>query len=176
MGYFSSYLVGGLAAVVSWAMVAPADYGVSELAAAFGAPANDTGSRVMRSRKSDRAVPASAMPRPEAATVTAIEVVGVDNAAILYRDRNGNVLYRTDPVRNVTMIAKGVKLPEVTIRNDARTTPTPVSVDVPTASPAKMPIGCEPAASPIASPQLSHLTGRCLAQADQPTVVASLVR
>ena len=71
------------------------------------------------------------------------------------------------------MIAKGVKLPEVTVRQDDHSPAIPVPVVVPDAGkPSKLPIGCEPAASPIASPELSHRTGRCLAAAD-PVVLAS---
>ena len=106
-------------------------------------------------------------------TVTSIEVVGVDDTTIVYRDRDGNILYRTDPVKNVTVIAKGTKLPEVTVRQDARSATRPVPVSVPDeAKSGKTPFGCEPVASPIASPELSHLTGRCLAQSEPPVALA----
>jgi hypothetical protein len=169
MGHVASYFLGGFAAVASWTMVAPSDTAAPTFADVFrAADQQSTSATVMRGPKGDRLPPAaSPQELPDTGVrrvVTSIEVVGVDDAAIVYRDREGNILYRTDPVRNVTMIAKGVKLPEVTVRqgDHSPTTPTPVTVPD-AAKPAKLPIGCEPSASPIASPQLSHLSGRCLA-------------
>jgi hypothetical protein len=175
MGHVTSYLLGGFAAVTSWAMVAPGTPAPPSLAEFFNAPSRSSSETVVRHTKSDRLAPAASQQAlPETGIrriVTSIEVVGVDDAAILYRDRDGNILYRTDPVRNVTMIAKGVKLPEVTVRQGDRSPATPVPVTVPGADkPAKLPIGCEPAASPIASPHLSHLTGLCLASLDPDAV------
>jgi hypothetical protein len=166
MGNVTSCLLGGFAAVASWTMVAPSDSPAPTFADIFHASGRTE--TVMRAAKGDRLAPAvSQRELPDVGVkriVTSIEVVGVDDAAIVYRDRDGNILYRTDPVRNVTMIAKGVKLPEVTVRQGDRSTTTPVPVTVPdAAAPAKLPIGCEPPASPIAAPQLSHLTSRCLA-------------
>lgn len=176
MGHVTSYLLGGFAAVASWTMVAPADSGGPSLGDMFRASPLDQGASVVRTTKTDRLMlktSPSATPADQHKTVTAIEVVGVNDAAIVYRDRDGNILYRTDPVKNVTVIAKGTKLPEVTVRQDARSSTRPVPVHVPDeAKSGKMPIGCEPAASPIASPELSHLTGRCLAQAEVPVALA----
>jgi hypothetical protein len=171
MGHVTSYLLGGFAAVTSWAMVAPSESAAPSFADIFRAPDQAASETVMRATKGDRlATAASQQALPDAGVrriVTSIEVVGVDDASILYRDRDGNILYRTDPVRNVTVIAKGVKLPEVTVRQGDRSPTTPVPMTVPDAGkPAKLPIGCEPAASPIASPHLSHLSGLCLAALD----------
>jgi hypothetical protein len=175
MGHVTSCLLGGFAAVASWAMVAPSNPSVPNFADAFRASGDRTADTVVRSSKGDRWATAAAqksLPDTDIKRiVTSIEVVGVDDTAIVYRDRDGNVLYRTDPVRNVTVIAKGVKLPEVTVRQDGRSATTPVPVNVPEADkPTKLPIGCEPAASPIAAPEMARLTGRCLAQADIPTM------
>lgn len=174
MGQVTSYLLGGFAAVVSWAMVAPSDSAVPSFADMFRATDRVAFESVVRPTKGDRLVPAAAQQAlPDAAirrVVTAIEVIGVDDMSIVYRDRDGNILYRTDPVTNVTVIAKGVKLPEITVRQGERSPATPVPVTVPDAGkPAKLPIGCEPAASPIAAPELSHLTGRCLAALEPPS-------
>jgi hypothetical protein len=164
MSHISSTLLGGFAAVVAWMMVAPADSG-TETASQSG-----TRMQVERAMKGDRLVPATNQPATaERRTVTAIEVVGLDDTTIVYRDRDGNVLFRTDPVRNVTVVAKGIKLPEVTVRRDAQTTPTPMPLRLPDDKQGKLPVGCEPPASPIVSPQLSRLPGRCLAMTDEPT-------
>ncbi len=172
MGQMASYLLGGFAAVASWTMVAPSDSPTPTLTDIFRSPVNTSSAGpVVRSTKSDRLVPASPQGTlPDSGvrkTVASIEVVGVDDAAIVYRDREGNVLYRTDPVRNVTVIAKGVKLPEVTVRQTEQTSIRKIPVTIPDAkAPSPMPIGCEPAASPIASPDLARVTGRCVSQAE----------
>lgn len=179
MGHITSYMLGGLAAVASWSMVAPGDSGSgpSPISAAFHSPASSAaaGSPVNRTAKGDRLAPV----RPgEKQTVATIEVVGVNDAAIIYRDRHGNMLYRTDPLNNVTVIAKGVKLPEVTVRQNAGSSTTPVPIEVPGNKPSgktKLPVGCESAVSPIVSPQLSHLMGRCISQIPQPFMVASAI-
>jgi len=170
MGHIASCMIGGLAAVASWSMVAPPDQGggIPGIAAAFQLTGQqqDTQPSVNRVHKGDRLAPA----RPGVQTpVASIEVVGVDAAAIIYRDREGNILYRTDPVSNVTVIAKGVKLPDITVRRELGSATRPVPVQVPEktgdrTSPKSvpMPVGCEPVASPIASPRLSRLTGRCI--------------
>jgi hypothetical protein len=176
MSQITSYMIGGLAAVASWSMVAPPDAGsgIPSIAAAFQ-PADQTGQAhiaVNRAAKGDRLAPV----RPSAqSTVATIEVVGVRDAAIIYRDRDGNVLYRTDPVSNVTVIAKGVKLPDLTVRQDAGSSATPIPIKVieKTGDMSKMPIGCEPMVSPIASPRLSHLTGRCISEGERFVDVAT---
>lgn len=174
MGQITSYLLGGLAAVASWSMVAPGDGSTpSPLSTAFQNPAATaaSGPVVNRAAKGDRVAPVQP---GEKQTVATIEVVGVRDAAIIYRDRDGNILYRTDPMNNVTVIAKGVKLPDVTVRQDARSSITPVPVNVPAkGEKTKMPIGCESVASPIASPHLSHLTGRCISQLSVPVKLAA---
>jgi hypothetical protein len=57
-------------------------------------------------------------PRSEIKTV---EVIGVRDASIVYRDRSGNILFQTDPLANVTIVTKNVDLPEVTIRETETT-------------------------------------------------------
>lgn len=175
MGHITSYMIGGFAAVASWSMVAPPDGNqIPSISAAFhsGEAAALPEPAINRAAKGDRLAP----PRPMAQTpVASIEVVGVRDAAIIYRDRDGNVLYRTDPVSNVTVITKGVKLPDVTVRQDSHSATRTVPVQVPDRSDGKssMPVGCEPAVSPIASPHLSHLPTRCISQGEQAITVAA---
>ena len=158
MFHITSSLFGGLAAVTAWALVAP-----SFDQAAKASLAADTHERVNRTVKADRV----AAPRTNVGgtrTVVTVEVVGVQDAAIVYRDRDGRVLFQTDPLSNVTVISKGFVLPQVTVRETPQSTPAPIivpphNVD---ATPNKMPVGCDPVASPIAEPALARMTGRCL--------------
>ncbi len=154
MIHITSSLVGGLAAIATWALVAPSSgltsHGSGGVA---GEPA------VNRAAKADR-IAAAPVHRGDENAVATVEVVGIRDAAIVYRDRDGRVLFRTDPLRNVTVVSKGLMLPQLTVRETSQSTPTPI--EPPREVPPAIPIGCEPLASPIAQPTLAHLTGRCL--------------
>jgi hypothetical protein len=153
MFHITSSLVGGLAAVTAWALVAPGfDHSNASIA-------NNATQQVNRVTKSDRL----AAPRPTAGdrTVSTVEVIGVHDAAIVYRDRDGRVLFQTEPLSNVTVISKGVVLPQVTVR-ETPTTPAPVVVPRKLEAMPAIPVGCDPVASPIAEPALARVTGRCL--------------
>jgi hypothetical protein len=157
MCHITSYLLGGAAALAAWALISPVD-----LHSQIG-PSDASSASVNRAAKASRlAAPRSY--RTDEETVATVEVVGVRDAAIIYRDRDGRVLFQTDPVTNVTVISKDFVLPELTVRESKRSKPVPLEAPrQPTTQPA-LPIGCEPAVSPVAQPQLTHLTGRCLAQ------------
>jgi hypothetical protein len=140
------------------------------------------GSSVNRAAKSDRG--AAARPVAGGSTIATVEVVGLRDAAIVYRDREGRELFRTDPINNVTLVTKGLQLPEVTVRQHGNSVVEPVPVrtlhergqdrdqarERKPAAPAgrKVPVGCEPMFSPVAAPSLSHHAGRCMAQLDAP--------
>src|SRR5689334_7387208 len=103
MFHITSSLVGGLAAVTAWALVTPAlDHTTQDV------------QRVNRTMKSDRL--AISQPRGATRTVATVEVIGVHDAAIVYRDRDGRLLFQTDPVSNVTVVSKGFVLPQLTVR------------------------------------------------------------
>jgi hypothetical protein len=163
MFHVTSSLLGGLAAVTAWALVAPSsDFPTSTSAT------GDTQTQVNRSAKGDRLVPPR-LHRGEPDTVATVEVIGVRDAAIVYRNRDGRILFQTDPLSNVTVISKGFVLPQLTVRETTRSTPVPIEAPRERApSPPAIPIGCEPLASPIVQPHLAAIVGRCLSQADQP--------
>jgi hypothetical protein len=157
MFHITSSLIGGAAAVVAWALVAP-----SIDPAAQNGLSHAGHETVNRATKSDRLMLPPRHPQAQR-TVATVEVVGVHDAAIVYRDRDGNVLFQTDPVSNVTVIAKGFVVPQLTLRDTPQSKPAPI-IETPhdlDAAP-KLPIGCEPPASPIAEPALARLPGRCL--------------
>ena len=84
-----------------------------------------------------------------------VEVSGRLDAAITLRDRDGQVIYRADPLNHVTTMAKrGARKPSV-----------PVAREPETKAPAQheaMPDGCEGAFSPYAQPRMAHVIGRCI--------------
>ena len=163
------YLVGGLTAFlvmdlapIAWPTPAPA-------AAALGT----LDSSINRVAKADRGAAPRAVTAP--LQIATVEVVGLRDAAIVYRDREGRELFRTDPLNNITIITKGLQLPEVTVRQDSSSAVKPVPVrdlqeqardrTKPTRSRTpKVPLGCEPSFSPVAAPSLAHHTGRCMAR------------
>jgi hypothetical protein len=127
--------------------------------AADAAAAARQGGMVDRTRKSDR-LPL-ALAENARTPIATVEVVGIRSAAIVYRDRSGNILFKTDPIANVTLIAKNVELPELTLRETTTSEVVKMSVDTRLSTPLS---GCE---SAFARPSPEALTGRndrCLAE------------
>jgi len=156
MFHITSSLIGGAAAVAAWALVAPpfSPTGQTGLARADHQSVN-------RTTKGDRLAlpPNSQQPKRSVATV---EVIGVHDAAIVYRDRDGQVLFRTDPVSNVTVITKGFVAPQLTLRDTPQSKPAPMVTPHQDRNAAPIPVGCEPVASPIVEPGLARVVGRCV--------------
>lgn len=125
-----------------------------------------TGLSVDRRGRTDPMPPASGEPRTPR-QIRSVEVIGIRNTAIVYRDASGDLLYRSDPVANVTVVAKDVVLPEVTIRDSAA---TPVErVELNLAPGLLLTAGCEydlgaSAHGTVAAVQTSR---RCLAARDE---------
>jgi hypothetical protein len=123
-----------------------------------------------------REIKANALPVPAANSVRPeikfVEVIGVRDAAIVYRDREGNVLFQTDPLKNVTVVSKNVALPEITIRDTQATEVERLPVE--SSRPAK-PHGCESAFARPSPESLTRTSSRCItALPSTRTDVASL--
>jgi hypothetical protein len=70
------------------------------------------------STKGDRrAAPA---PASNPSTVSIVELVGLSQATIILRDREGRVLYRSDPRSGVTTFARDTELPVITLKEGAQ--------------------------------------------------------
>ena len=129
----------------------------------------DSGARPVLPRKGDRE--AAPRPAPRANPVTSVEVVGVGEAVIILRDRHGFLVYRSDPVANVTLVARDADLPAVTVRRAAgspvRETPVRGSSPgrAPDARDGRPPAGCEAAVSPLVDPGARSRPRLCLALA-----------
>ncbi len=131
------------------------------------------------------AVRRGVQPAEPSRSIATVEVVGLEQAAVVYRDREGRVLYRTDPVENATVVVRGVTLPQVTIRQGSHKPATPLVVTPEQASkPAKpeetskprqkLPDGCEPAASPLSASGNSLVRARCFTELGPRSKVALL--
>jgi threonine dehydrogenase-like Zn-dependent dehydrogenase len=151
----------GIIAVLSIALFADSVVALREANATRLASAADRQSAIVNRENKTNALPAP-QTSPQRIPIKTVEVVGIRNAAIVYRDRDGNVLFRTDPVANVTVVAKNVDLPEVTIRDTAATQVKRMPVE--RAEPGEQPQGCESAFARPAPVALTRLSSRCLAQ------------
>ena len=159
-----AYLAGGIVAVLAMDFVAATTILPSIEAAETSAAAID------RSRKGDRL----SAPRP------------ADHAGPVVAGAS-RLIFPANSSKNVTEIGKGAGSPKLIIRSTREPVPgtNPVvrgpgrGVDTPPVLPAavperKLPDGCEPSFSPVASPALSHITGRCIADAAPTRKFASL--
>lgn len=167
------YIAGGLAVVLVVDHLAIPSIG-SAVTDWFGAT-SVAAHVVDRGHKADRLMPARAA-TVQGPAITSVEVVGLRDTAIVYRDREGRVLFRTDPLSNATLVAKDVVLPEITIRDSGRSTVDPVPIEVPvrgTERP-KLPPGCDPAFSPLTQPALSRMPSRCMVENQRPAKLAAL--
>ena len=172
------YFLGGLVAVTltNWFATIP---GSDPAPGAFAARAHAAWlTTPERSHKGDRLAPPAASGRK--VVVSVIEVVGARRTSVVYRDRDGHVLFRSDPLRHVTVAVKNAVLPQVTIHEDQNTraapqkTPVapqnshvaPVSDPDAASDPGPLAPGCDSAVSPLAAPLLARKPSRCLASLD----------
>ena len=124
MNRLGLYFALSLAAIVS--MLVTAD----ELVARKPAPdAQSVGKTLInRTNKGDRLVSL----RPTAVSqekVRVVEVISLPDVATIYRSRNGEVVFFTDLVNNVTTVARGVELPEVTAQGTLQRAIQPVPIE-----------------------------------------------
>lgn len=158
--------------VVVLSVVVLADLYASPHAAELAADS----SAARQSNAVDRTGKSDPLPLPVAKqariAIKSVEVVGIRDAAIVYRDRNGSVLYRTDPVTNVTIIAKNVDLPEVTVRDNAAAKVNHMSIEG--TAPDAPPVGCESSFARPSPAELTRVPSRCLADTAGASDVAAL--
>lgn len=119
-------------------------------------------SDVTRPAKGNRLLPSR--PGSNRMRIVGVEIIGLDDAAILYRDRKGKILFRNDPLTSTTVIAKNVELPEVTILDRHDIAVPKSAITPPSAQGSKLPIGCDPAFGPLVDTPLRTLTGRCMTE------------
>jgi hypothetical protein len=133
---------------------------------------------VDRSAKANRMpVNASAPAGEKRIAVVVVEVVGVHDAAIVYRDREGRVLFSTDPVANTTVVTKNILLPKVTVREATQSQVERVPVEktrAPNNDEQPSAQGCESGLSPDISPTIPTAKDRCIVELTLNFNVASL--
>jgi hypothetical protein len=164
------YFLGGLAAVALANLFA--DIPGNDPAAGVTPARAETASPIIpeRAHKGDRLASRAGVGRK--AVVSVIEVVGGHNKVTVYRDRDGHVLFTSNPRRSVTLAVKNAVLPQVTIDDNQdpivpqNTELSPVSDPEAASKPPLLAPGCEPAVSPLAAPVLAGRASRCVAVLD----------
>jgi hypothetical protein len=101
--------------------------------------------------------------------VTAVELVGLSQTTVILRDRDGTIVYRSDPVTNTTLVGKDADIPTVTIKESADSTAQrqPArrmeSKEQPNTQPKRpMPVGCEGVVSVLVDQDSRRVPGLCL--------------
>lgn len=128
--------------------------------------------------KGDR-LPLSRAGADRPVAVTTIEVVGLSQAAVVFKDREGRVLYHSDPLTGTTIVGKDADLPVVTLQEHPIAPATPVvqqpqpkqeGGDPPAVQPRRSrQVGCEAPVSALARTDASRVPGLCLAGIHLPT-------
>ena len=115
------------------------------------------------------------VPSANPATVSTVELVGVAQATVILRDRDGRVLYKSDPLSGTTIYARDTDLPVVTLKEErqAPSVQHPVSQREGTEAPrepkpkARKPVGCLGDVSPLAKASADRMPSLCLALLQQ---------
>ncbi|MCW5680875.1 MAG: hypothetical protein KF794_01000 [Xanthobacteraceae bacterium] len=167
----SRRIIGLAGAVTAGTLLTVSSLAGGGLFAAATAPTQST--QINRTLKTDAMQQSAAVQQPR--RVAVVEVVGVDDTAIIYRDRDGNVLFETNPVSNVTVITKNVVLPQVTVREtaDADVQKMPIEQTRPILSPTRPSEGCEAAIAPHTEPGLQRAAARCLSKIPDSIVLSA---
>ena len=129
--------------------------------------------RMNAPNKGDRMI--APIPSANPATVSTVELVGVTQATVILRDRDGKVLYKSDPESGTTTYARDTDLPVVTLKESVRAPATqhPVSrregIEVPREQKpkARKPVGCLGDVSPLAKASADRMPSLCLALLQQ---------
>ncbi|MBA1158155.1 hypothetical protein [Microvirga mediterraneensis] len=118
---------------------------------------------------------AAPVPASQPAAVSIVELVGVSNAAVILRDQNGKVLYKSDPRTGITTFARDTDLPVVTVKDETRGSVAQHPVrrqegnDTPQEQKPKSrnPVGCLGDVSPLAKASTNRMPSLCLALLEQ---------
>ncbi|MBM1170997.1 hypothetical protein [Microvirga arabica] len=115
------------------------------------------------------------VPSANPASVSIVELVGVAQATVILRDRDGKVLYKSDPHAGTTIYARDTDLPVVTLKENVQTPAIqhPVSRREGNEAPSEQkqktrkPVGCFGDVSPLAKASADRMPSLCLALLQQ---------
>ncbi len=115
------------------------------------------------------------VPSANPTAVSIVELVGVAQATVILRDRDGKVLYKSDPHTGTSIYARDTELPVVTLKEEMRSPAAqhPVSQQEgiePSREQkpkARKPVGCLGDVSPLAKASADRMPSLCLALLEQ---------
>jgi hypothetical protein len=163
MKRLSAYIATGFAAALAVSL-----WGSEAVLSSANLPAAST----TVARKGDALKPRA--PIAQTQKVSTVELVGVQDVTVVLRSADGRVLYRNDQANSLTVVSKGVVLPQVTIREGAQGS-DPGASPAAVRPPHELPEGCDPAFSSLAPMSASRIGMRCIALRDEPVRVAALL-
>jgi hypothetical protein len=97
---------------------APSAFNIASLAQSRSPAQAAAIQQVATAAKADRA--AAPLPGSARTSVAVVELVGVAQATVILRDRDGELLYRSDPDAGTTTLAKNTDLPVVTLKAETQ--------------------------------------------------------
>jgi len=114
-----------------------------------------------RAAKGARLADARPAPAPNAAVT--VEVVGLDGATVILRDRAGEVVYKADALRNTTVVSRDVDIPTITVKDKVD---SPAATR-PTEAPARRSrkpatAGCDGTVSSLVNSEFTRVPSLCL--------------
>lgn len=162
-----TYFAGITGVALFLANFAPDAFSASNAALHETASLTSVSDPVQRARKGDR-LPI-ARPSPRLVAVSAVEVAGEDQTAVVLRDRSGQVLYRSDLLTMTTEVSKNADIPSITVREASqvptKSQPEPVperKEGLDDKAKRRVPAGCESVVSPLVKHELRRVSSLCL--------------
>jgi hypothetical protein len=101
--------------------------------------------------------------------VSSVELAGVGQVAVIFRDRVGQIVYRSDPLISTTVVSKNADIPNLNIQEIPQS-PTATQwrlgpdhkEGLETSPKRSLPAGCEGVVSPLVKHEVRRVPGLCL--------------
>jgi len=116
---------------------------------------------VNRALKGDR-LPMGAEKRRTERPLPSVEMICVNHVVFVDRDCSGLILFDTESLAYLTIVARGFELPEATNRASNRVPATPVLLERSREPGSTMPIGCESAFGAFSEGESARIPARCM--------------
>ena len=105
--------------------------------------------------------------------VSSIELAGIGQVTVVFRDRVGQIVYRSDPLTSTTVVSKNADIPNVNI-GEIPQSPTATQwrlgpdhkEGLETSPKRSLPAGCEGVVSPLVKHEVRRVPGLCLVSTD----------
>ena len=109
-------------------------------------------------------------------SLASVEMICVSHVAVIDRDCFGLILFDTESLANLTMVARGFELSEVTNRASNRVPAKPVLRERLREPGSTMPIGCESAFGAFSEGVSARIPARCVSNVQDGRKLAAIVQ